>query len=196
MPVITATLSFRRPELVVSLVTKGPTLDVALDPHVLVAGVKDVRIDDQSVVDHKDRIARINLGDGLEFNNQELNVVGGAVQFIEVDSLSGEFTIEQMAALMRNKQHRIVFGSTVYYLAQRNGDRMRYQSLMPLAEYDHIDIHTTTRSYVIQRRDPTIYDEHIANTAIHITEEERQFWNNKVSCSNPDGTDLIVFTTD
>lgn len=196
MPVITATLSFRMPELAVSLVSKGPHLDAAIDPHVLVAGVKDVRVDDQSVVDRRTRIANIPLGDGLEFQNNELNVVGGAVQFIEINSLSGEFTPAQIAALIRNKQHRIMFGSTIYYSAIRNGDRMRYQSLTPVQEFDHIDVYIPTRTYTVQRRDPTIYDDHIANRIIHITEEERQFWNDKVSCSNPDGTDIIVFTTD
>ena len=73
MPVITATLSYRMPELTVSLVSKGPNLDAAIDPHVLVAGVKDVRIDDQSVVDRPTRIANIELGDGLEFKNKKLN---------------------------------------------------------------------------------------------------------------------------
>lgn len=36
--------------------------------------------------------------------------------------------------------------------------------------------------------------EHIMNDSIHVTEQEKEFWNNKVSCYEIDGN--LVFTTD
>ena len=39
-------------------------------------------------------------------------------------------------------------------------------------------------------------DEHIANTVVHITAEERAFWNDKVRCFvDPDNEGNLIFTT-
>ena len=37
--------------------------------------------------------------------------------------------------------------------------------------------------------------EHIQNSSIHITDEEREAWNNKVSCSIDSENSVLVFTT-
>ena len=40
---------------------------------------------------------------------------------------------------------------------------------------------------------------HVGNTSIHITSEERQYWNDKVACSvtvQPDGTYCLIFSND
>ena len=48
-----------------------------------------------------------------------------------------------------------------------------------------------------QAFDDAIMVKHIHNTEIHITEEEREFWNNKVSVYvDADNPELLVFTRD
>lgn len=178
-------------QLRATLDTCSPTLEASLKPTVIIAGVKDVQVDGNSVVNTQNRIANIPLGEGLEFKDGKLCRTD---QLVEIQSLSGEFTPDEMTAILN--QARIAFGKTVYYLSQRNGDQLLYQSVDKFAEYDHININITLRTYTVYRREPNIYDNHIADNTIHITDEERQFWNNKVSCSNPEGTDLMIFTTD
>ena len=42
----------------------------------------------------------------------------------------------------------------------------------------------------------TVYYEHINDTDIHITAEEREFWNNKVRCYySPTNDETVIFTT-
>ena len=42
----------------------------------------------------------------------------------------------------------------------------------------------------------TIYYEHVNDTDIHITAEEREFWNNKVRCYySPTNDETVIFTT-
>lgn len=36
---------------------------------------------------------------------------------------------------------------------------------------------------------------HINNTTVHITQEEREFWNNKVRCYSDDDPEHVIFTT-
>lgn len=185
-----------RPELRATLETCEPKLDASMKPAIVVAGIKDVQVDGNSVVNHQNRVANIPLGKGLEFRNGVLCATNGgdAAQLVEIRSLSGEFTLDEITAILN--QARIAFGATVYYLSQRNGDQLLYQSFDEFAQYDHINIHITLRTYEVLRHEPSIYDNHLADSTIHITDEERQFWNDKVSCSSPEGTDLIVFTTD
>lgn len=41
-----------------------------------------------------------------------------------------------------------------------------------------------------------IYDEHIADTTVHVTPEEKEFWNNKVRCyMNIVDDENVIFTT-
>lgn len=41
-----------------------------------------------------------------------------------------------------------------------------------------------------------VIDEHIHNSIVHITDEERTFWNNKMRAYTIDNEEKIVFTTD
>lgn len=53
------------------------------------------------------------------------------------------------------------------------------------------------RSYLIDMpfTDSLLYD-HANNTVIHLTQEEREFWNNKVRCYiDPNNEQNIIFTT-
>lgn len=42
----------------------------------------------------------------------------------------------------------------------------------------------------------SVMQDHIRNTIVHITQEEREFWNDKVRCYAIDNEELVVFTTD
>lgn len=185
MPVITATLSFRMPELAVSLVSKGPNLDAAIDPHVLVAGVKDVRVDDQSVVDRQTRIANVPLGDGLEFKNKKLNVKGGAVKFVNVEpgaGTTGTMTPEDLANLTANPMSRVVYQSIIYYPATNatTGNKT-YISAKTNLEYNQIVVNLETGAYALGTDLPPALVEHISDSVRHITATEREYWNNKVA---------------
>lgn len=40
-----------------------------------------------------------------------------------------------------------------------------------------------------------LYADHIMNTVIHVTEEEKNFWNNKVTCfADPNNENRVIFT--
>ena len=53
------------------------------------------------------------------------------------------------------------------------------------------------KAYLIDRPFVTKeFEEHILNDTIHITNEEREFWNNKVRCFPNDSNEELIFTID
>lgn len=105
------------------------------------------------------------------------------IQFIYITSLEGALDSESLNLLISNKVNRLVLSDVIYYLSVVNGTTRKYFSRVPSSVYNEIDIDINTGEYeAISKMDPAIKN-HIEDETIHITEEERLFWNNKVSAS-------------
>lgn len=111
--------------------------------------------------------------------------------------------IDNVQIIARNTS--IEFG-TVAYWAERVDYIPAKGSIIVYEDYKVIDgnnypaikiadgvAYLIDQPYVNQAEADALYA-HILNTTVHVTEAEKEFWNNKVSCYEVDGN--LVFTTD
>ena len=73
--------------------------------------------------------------------------------------------------------NRILRGDKIYYLSIKEGNTRKYFSTSA-EDYDEIDVNITTGRYEVKN---TRVVDHINNITIHITQDEREFWNNKLN---------------
>ena len=105
------------------------------------------------------------------------------IKFITVTELEGTLDEEMLNLLIENKINRLVYGDLIYYLSIVEEDIRKYFSKIQSSVYNEIDVNVETGDYhIISKSDPLV-QEHIDNIVIHITQEEREFWNNKVTAS-------------
>ena len=96
---------------------------------------------------------------------------------IPVDELSGTLDPELLNYIVTNSVNRLVRGNKIYYLSIVNGNVKRYFSTAA-EDYDAIDVNVITGEYTVAN---TRIVAHMNNNTIHITQAEREFWNNKVT---------------
>ena len=96
---------------------------------------------------------------------------------IPVDELSGTLDPELLNYIVTNSVNRLVRGNKIYYLSIVNGNVKRYFSTAA-EDYDAIDVNVITGEYTVTN---TRIVAHMNNNTIHITQAEREFWNNKVT---------------
>ena len=104
-----------------------------------------------------------------------------AVSFITVYDSQGTLDEQELELLAKNKVNRLVYNNIIYYLAIQAGNVRKYFSRNELTKSNELDINMTTGDYVIFASIDLVLDEHIKDTVRHITQSERNFWNNKVS---------------
>ena len=105
------------------------------------------------------------------------------IKFIYVYSLSGTLESELLNLLIENRVNRLVYNDVIYYLSLIGNPIRKYCSRIQSVTYNEIDVNIQTGDYVIiQTMDPRIR-EHIDDTNVHVTPDEKAFWNKKVSAS-------------
>lgn len=116
-------------------------------------------------------------------------------QFIFVDELEGTLSEEDLQKISGNKINRIVYNNIVYYYSLKDGDVQKYFSIAKQVDsdtdYNEIDVNILTGEYEIVVAHDKYWEDHINNRVVHITQQEREFWNNKVT-TNSIGEELIL----
>ena len=106
------------------------------------------------------------------------------IEFIRINSLLGVLDREMLNLLIKNQVNRIVFGNTIYYLSIVEGTTIRkYFSKIQTSEFNEVAVNIETGEYEVKSKMDPVIKAHIENREIHITEEERLFWNNKVTAT-------------
>lgn len=128
-------------------------------------------------------MSRYNSMRSGERIDKVVDSIPGGVQFVYVDSLSGTLDSDTLSLLLMNKVNRLVYANTVYYLSIIDSDYRKFFSRVQSSVYNEIDVNIKTGVYtIISKEDPLLHD-HIADTDIHVTAEEKASWNNKVTAS-------------
>lgn len=116
-------------------------------------------------------------------------------QFIFVDSLSGTLSPEDLNKIKDNKINKIVYNNIVYYYSIKVNGIQRYFSVAVQkgddTDYNEIDVDIVTGEYGVYNSKNKYLEDHINNTTVHITQAERNFWNNKVTTVSA-GEELIL----
>lgn len=116
-------------------------------------------------------------------------------QFIFVDELEGTLPEEDLQKIRGNKINRIVYNDIVYYYSLREGNIQKYFSVAVQrgdnTDYNEIDVDISTGNYGVYNVLNKYLEDHIKNTTVHITQAERDFWNNKVTTVTQ-GEELVL----
>lgn len=106
------------------------------------------------------------------------------IEFIVIagSSLIGVLPPEDLLAL-QSYVNKIIVGNAVYRLSVVEGNIRHYFTSNELTEFNEITVNMETGEYEIVNKMNPIIQQHIEDTVIHITEEERLYWNNKVSAN-------------
>ena len=102
------------------------------------------------------------------------------IEFVEInpETITGQLSSTKLNLLTTNMVNRILRGDKIYYLSIKEDNTRKYFSTSA-EDYDEIDIDITTGKYQVKN---TRIIDHINNTTIHITQDEREFWNKKLNC--------------
>lgn len=113
------------------------------------------------------------------------------IEFVEipVENMTGQISSQELSVLTSNRINRLLRGNRIYYLSIREGDIRKYFSTIE-EDYDEIDIDITNGIYQVKN---TRVIDHINDTTIHITQEDRDYWNNKLNY-NEDTLDAGILT--
>lgn len=101
------------------------------------------------------------------------------IEFVEInpETTTGQLSPTKLNLLTTNMVNRLLRDDKIYYLSIKEGNTRKYFSTSA-EDYDEIDIDITTGRYQVKN---TKVIDHINNTTIHITQDEREFWNNKLN---------------
>ena len=178
--VLTATLNTKGPQLEANLDTKGPKLNAGFEAVGGIDNVRDVRINNESTVIHK--IAQIETGEGLQYDNHVLKADPAILpRWVSINGMSGTLSETELEWLKTSKVAMLQFGPAVYKLAVIQGKIYKYCTTSPAAIYNEIQVDTDTGNYSVTQQIPYALQQHINNMEVHITQQERENWNNKVT---------------
>lgn len=138
-------------------------------------------------------------------------ITDNKINFIPLDSYITEQTSVQKSGVLpesillflrSNRLNKVVLGNKIYYLSIKNGNIQQYFSntsnnIPNEPNFNRVDLDIDTGEFTIK---DTWLDEqmkkainHMNDTNIHITPEERIFWNNKLNCEDEvSGEELIL----
>lgn len=146
-------------------------------------------VDNSSVVKVKpksnDEIkAKNGCNSTANFLQYEIDQKQDKIEFITIvgPSLTGVLTQEELDAL-KSYVNKIVVGKAIYRLSIVEGNIRKYFTSSEITEFNEINVNMETGEYSIVNKMNPIIQQHIENDIIHITEEERLYWNNKVSAN-------------
>lgn len=122
-----------------------------------------------------------------------------AIYFITVDALEGDLSESDFIKIKDNNLNRIVYNNIVYYYAITVNNTKRYFSIVEQqggnTNYNEIDVDLETGHYTVEIAMNKYLEDHINNRIVHITQAERNFWNNKVTTLSG-GLEELILTKD
>lgn len=118
------------------------------------------------------------------------------IEFIPINALEGNLSEENLEKLTNSDLNRIVFNNIIYYYARINDNIKIYYAITEqvggITDYNEIDVDLETGHYVVT----SVYNkrmmDHINDRVVHITQQEREFWNNKVTTDVGSIEELIL----
>lgn len=173
---MSVTVSFRTPQLNVDL--GASTANVGFDPPIARSVVYS---NDYSELTNKPQINSVTLDGNLSAADLGL----GSVHY----DTSANWALQPMLVAERAEiyiysDHEIIYdgvGNPTFVAGIKIGDGTSYLADMPFV--------TDAMSAMLLQ--------HIGNSSVHLTDAEREFWNNKISCylNNEDAENLILSKT-
>lgn len=112
---------------------------------------------------------------------EKINNKQDAIQFVNIDSESGTLPESQLKLLKDNNTNRLTYDNVIYYMSLGDGNVKKYFSRASNVELNEIDLNITTGNYVVISSIDAALQKHINNKVIHVSQLDRDRWDNKVS---------------
>ena len=129
-------------------------------------------------------------------------ITDNKINFIPLDSYitvvtsyqkEGVLPQELLVYLRNNKLNKVILGNKVYYLAVKDGNTQQYFSntsgdIPGEPNFNKVNVNLETGEFIVKDTwldaQAKAAQQHMDNREIHITAEERVFWNNKLNCDD------------
>lgn len=149
---------------------------------------EEVKVRNSCDVINKAQDARINkeIQDRIAADKNlqiQINQKQDEIEFITIYDLVGIIPSYELSLLIKNRINRLIYQDKIYYFSIKEGNIRKYFTTVQTTEYNEIDVNTNNGNYEVKSTMPPEIKRHVEDTTIHITEDERQFWNNKVTAS-------------
>ena len=130
---------------------------------------------------------------------EKINNKQDIIQFVNIDSESGTLTESQLKLLRDNNINRLTYNNVIYYMSLKDGNVKKYFSRATGVELNEIDLNITTGNYAVISSIDAALQRHIDDKVIHVSQEDRDRWDNKVSAQAElikDDNYLLKLSTD
>lgn len=107
----------------------------------------------------------------------ELNAKQDTVQFLTLTSPSGYLSSDNLVLMATNKVNKFVYGGKIYYLSVINNNTRIYMAkAIDTADggLNTIELDMNSGQYQISSAIDKLVSEHINNSTIHVTEQDKQ----------------------
>jgi len=115
---------------------------------------------------------------------RELDKKQDKIQFIEIPIEAGPQGIipeDKFNLIIDNKVNKLMYNGNIYTLSMISGNIRKYYTSFGIKLDNALDIDMTTAEYIIYSNTDEALTEHMNDSVVHITREEREAWNEKVT---------------
>lgn len=106
------------------------------------------------------------------------------ILFVELYEREGILDEESLDALKDNLCNAIIYNGTLYKLSIKDGRMRKYFSNLNSSEDNLIDVNIDTGEFILHNAMDPVLQNHINDKVIHISQHDRDFWNNKRAYTN------------
>ena len=106
------------------------------------------------------------------------------ILFVELYEREGILDEESLNALKDSLCNAIIYNGTLYKLSIKDGRMRKYFSNLNTSEDNLIDVNIDTGEFILHSAMDPVLQNHINDKVIHISQHDRDFWNNKRAYAN------------
>lgn len=121
----------------------------------------------------------------------------GDVVYITLTSPNGTFEPETLSALLNNNLNQLIYNGAHYSLGFNDGSNIRryITTVQSNGRLQYIEVNTTNRTWTYVRVLNEALQAHINDTSSHIQSGEREYWNDKITCTlDTVNTEKLILT--
>ena len=115
------------------------------------------------------------------------------VEYIYLGQQTGTLNPDDLNTLTTNSATQLIYNNRYYILGLKDGNTRKYFALTE-NQGTIIGIDVDMMSGIWNCFELDAVQQHIQDTTIHITEQEREFWNNKINCEMHEELERLELT--
>ena len=120
----------------------------------------------------------------------------GDIVYVYLQSATGTLDVDTFNSLIDNDLNELVYNNCYYKLGYRDSSTRRYvTSILSGGKVQYIDVNLATREWAHSAVLNEVLQAHISDGSSHLSAGEREYWNDKVTCTLDDtNTEKLILT--